>query len=83
MPTPTNEVAALGELTGTVGAVQVGGAGKGGGVGSGAAPAQNIQIFTFQTITCRLSHAASARELPYVGVTGVHTQKRVCVTQQK
>lgn len=64
-------------------AQRVGGAGKGGGVGSGAAPAQNIQIFTFQTITCRLRHAASARELPYVGVTGVHTQKRVCVTQQK
>ena len=30
-----------------------------------------------------ISDAASARELPYVGVTGVHTQRRVCVTQQR
>ncbi|CAN0541668.1 unnamed protein product, partial [Rangifer tarandus platyrhynchus] len=55
----------------------------GGGVRSGAAPAQNIQIITFQTITCHLRPAASARELPCVGVTGVHTQRRVCVTQQR
>lgn len=64
-------------------AQRVGGAGMGGGVRSGAAPAQNIQIVTFQTITCHLRPAASARELPCVGMTGVHTQRRVCVTQQR
>ena len=63
-------------------AQRVGGAGKGGGVGSGAARAQNIQIFTFQTITCHLRRRF--REgAPLCGSDRCsHTEEGLCYTAE-